>query len=335
MITNKFGRLEWDLIISYVSLIIASVGLMFILSMLYNQYSLFLNSPSISSYVAIIGLIIGLIVSIWISISKFMPVTKFSSLNLRSKVKVLALLLIAFNWFLCSGQYLLYHHNKKEFIMNPIISNEIDNEITNLKELCIGYDEVKNKYVQISESIKVDSLYKIKKPEDMVIIDSSCLCVRLVPGVKIIKGNPQIKQIMISDAIVHLIGIDEFNPMCPIKSNVKVRINNSVDYKLSRRIKNFKDTTSYILGKMLNAAINDRIINLNKLIDVTQMNIAGIENRGLSFTSFVFRSFESNMNDIMPKNYYIRLLFYFQILFSIFIWGYITIIMYRIFDGKN
>ncbi len=87
-------------------------------------------------------------------------------------------------------------------------------------------------------------------------------------------------------------------------------------------------------GKTILLGISNRIRQLNENIEYLETSRSIITNRGVSFISFVFNSFESLNRDIHSIYYLIRLLFYFQMLISISIWGYITMVIYRILDGK-
>lgn len=326
--TLKFER------ILFISMLIINItGLGFILSLMYSEYDSFFHSPKTSFIMSLVGAFIGSTICILVICKKLTPIEKFSTSKNLSKVNTMILLLLSSNLFLCSVQYIIYSQNKSDFVTGANVHNEINSEINKFESLSVQYDSLRMEYIYLLGKIKLDSVYHFANKSKTVFIDSLELNVKLIAGVtSSTKVDARKKIVSIRNANVGF-------PNDPSTNRISRRIRTpqvslGVRSSSEKDMRILLDTTSFISGELLNKAVNDKISNIDIDIDNMHNIIKGITDRGISFTAFAFRSLESRLGDISPKSYYVRMLFYIQILLSIFIWGYVTIVMYRIFDGK-
>lgn len=244
------------------------------------------------------------------------------------------LFLLFSNLLLSSVQYIIYNRNKSDFVTVSNVYDEINSEINRFERLNIQYDSLRAEYRCLLGKIKSDSVYRFANKSKTIFVDSFELKVKLRTCVKPSKIDVRKNIVSINNASV---GFPN-DPLIDHIGSRKIRAPKAYSrrrFSLEKDMQIFADTISFISGKLLNKAVNDNISNIDTHIDNIQNTIEGIAGRGVSFTAFAFRSLESKLGDISPKSYYVRVLFYIQILLSIFVWGYITIVMYRIFDGKK
>lgn len=239
-------------------------------------------------------------------------------------------ILFCMNVSLFSIEYLIYLNYRDNFF-----SNDLDTSIERSNDVSKAIDEIDLKlhynknnileYTQLLSKLDKDSSYHWIELNNRFYLKEIYPKVELHPVEYLNTSGESIKSI---------------NKSCRIK-NSEVR---GVGLYLENEKFNIASPSSALLAKKIRADIGikgeDVIELVNKKIEFYDSDcrkyveiIDNIKSRGISFYKFVFHNINCDGKLISQNNYIVKILMFFQIIITVFIWGYFTKQVYKIIDG--
>lgn len=255
-------------------------------------------------------------------------------LTIYKKIQIFLILTISINTVFFSIEYIIYLDKRDSYFEDPSVSKNYNVDlINNLNDQILKLDYKILKYSELINLIKKDSIYSVKKKsqtdkryeEFELIVDTMQIIFFQRYGLSkfILQRSP--------------------NPVLFLdKENIEMRCANigevaTLKYNYLKNKKEIIDGiyNSFSLnGKTIIEALNNNNLSYKNERSDKMSDLKSVENRGLSFLSFVF-SIHLNNPEVQATSHIVKLMIFIQILISAFLYGYIIRLLYKILDREN